>query len=375
MGYITQAIVNNLGPLLFLTFQRQFDVSLSALALIVTLNFTVQLLTDAAAAHFVDKIGYRAAALAASALSVLGLVSMGVLPFILPEPYIGLVLAVIINAIGGGLLEVIISPIVEALPSENKAAAMSRLHSFYCWGYVAVILLSTVYFIFVGIEHWCYLPMLWALVPLINVFLFSVVPIKALIDEHETAVPLRTLFTQKAFWLFFLVMICAGASEQAMSQWASFFAEAGLKVSKTTGDLLGPCAFAVLMGLARVFFGLKQEQIPLKRVLSGAGALCVASYLLTVFSPFPLLSLAGCALCGFSVGIMWPGTFSLAAKTFPRGGTPMFAVLAIAGDAGCGSGPGLVGLVMNTTSLNTGLLTAIIFPFALVFCLVFLSRE
>jgi MFS family permease len=364
-GYITQAIVNNLGPLLFLTFQRQFGLSLNSLALLVSLNFGVQLLVDMLAVRHVDRIGYRAAALAASAFSTAGLVSMGILPFVLPSPYMGLVIAAVINAIGGGLLEVIISPIVEALPNNNKAAAMSLLHSFYCWGYVAVILFSTLYFNLIGIAAWRYLPMLWALIPLGNIFLFSLVPLKTLIGKDDTPMPPRALFTKKSFLLFFLVMICAGASEQAMSQWASFFAEAGLKVSKTTGDLLGPCAFAILMGASRVFFGLKQETIKLPRVLMGAGILCVLSYLVTVFSPFPLLSLAGCAVCGLSVGIMWPGTFSFASKIFPRGGTAMFAILALAGDAGCASGPGLVGLVMNATTLKTGLLIAIIFPLVL----------
>jgi MFS family permease len=366
-GYVTQAIVNNLMPLLFMTFQRQFAVSLGSLALLVSLNFGVQLLVDAVAVRFVDKIGYRAAALAASVFSTVGLVSLGVLPFVLPDAYTGLVIAVVINAIGGGLLEVIISPIVEALPTGNKAAAMSLLHSFYCWGYVAVILLSTLYFNVIGIDAWRYLPLLWALIPLGNIFLFSVVPIRTLIGENDTPIPLRVLFTTKAFLLFMLIMIGAGASEQAMSQWASFFAEAGLGVSKTAGDLLGPCLFAVLMGAVRVFFGLKQETINLKKVLMGSACLCVFSYLVTVFSPFPLLSLAGCAVCGLSVGIMWPGTFSLAAKVFPRGGTAMFAIFALAGDAGCASGPGLVGLVMNATTLKTGLLLAIIFPLIL-FC-------
>ncbi|MDR2053008.1 MAG: MFS transporter [Treponema sp.] len=364
-GYVTQAIVNNFGPLLFLTFQRQFGVSLGDLALLVSLNFAVQLLVDMAAVRHVDRIGYRAAAVAASIFSTAGLVSLGTLPFVLPDPYTGLVIATVVNAIGGGLLEVIISPIVEALPGDNKAAAMSLLHSFYCWGYVGVILFSTLYFNLAGITNWRYLSMLWALIPLGNIFLFSRVPLRTLTGENNTPVPARALFTKRSFLLLFLIMICSGASEQAMSQWASFFAEAGLKVSKTTGDLLGPCAFAVLMGTVRVFFGLKQEAVKLTRVLAGAGLLCISSYLVTVFSPFPLLSLVGCAVCGFSVGIMWPGTFSLASKIFPRGGTAMFAILALAGDAGCASGPGLVGLVMNAATLKTGLLTAVVFPLLL----------
>jgi fucose permease len=368
LGYVSQSIVNNLGPLLFLTFHRQFDVSLQKLAFLVILNFGVQLLVDLAAVHFVDRIGYRAAALAAHVFCAAGLWGMGTLPFILP-PYWGLLIAVFINALGGGLLEVIISPIVEALPTDHKAAAMSLLHSFYCWGVVGVVLLSTLYFNLAGIDNWRRLPLLWALVPLGTVFLFAAVPLKTLIGETEKAVPLRELSVKRLFMFLFLMMICSGASEQAMSQWASLFAEAGLGVSKTLGDILGPCAFAILMGLARVLFGMQKsggdEERRLSGILLGAGLLCILSYLVTVFSPWPLLSLGGCALCGFSVGVMWPGTFSLAARVFPLGGTAMFAILALAGDVGCAAGPGLVGTVMNGAALKTGLLTAIVFPLIL----------
>ncbi|MDR2160125.1 MAG: MFS transporter [Treponema sp.] len=369
LGYVSQAMVNNLGPLLFLTFNRQFGVSLQRLAFLVILNFSVQLLVDLAAVQFVDRIGYRAAALAAHVCCVAGLCGMGILPFVLPDPYGGLLIAVFINGLGGGLLEVIISPIVEALPGEHKAAAMSLLHSFSCWGGGGVVILSTVYFNLAGIDNWRWLPMLWALLPLGTVFLFAAVPLKTLIGESGAAIPLRELSVKRFFMFLFLMMICSGASEQAMSQWASLFAEAGLEVSKTLGDILGPCAFAILMGLARVLFGMqksgKDERRRLSGILLGAGVLCILSYLITVFSPWPLLSLGGCALCGFSVGVMWPGTFSLAAGIFPLGGTAMFAILALAGDVGCAAGPGLVGTVMNGTTLKTGLLTAIVFPLIL----------
>jgi fucose permease len=362
LGYISQAIVNNLAPLLFLTFQRQFHVSLGNLALLITLNFGIQLAVDLAAARFVDAIGYRAAALGAHILCSAGLVSLGLLPFIMPNPYGGILISVIINALGGGLIEVIISPIVEALPGDRKAAAMSLLHSFYCWGFVGVVGLSSLYFTLIGIDRWRYLPMLWAALPLGNVLLFARVPLKTLTDESSSPLPLRALLHKKLFLIFFLMMICAGASEQAMSQWASLFAEAGLGVSKLMGDILGPCAFAILMGLSRVYFGLQKETIKLERILFVSGALCLTSYLITVFSPHPLLSLGGCALCGLSVGVLWPGTFSLASRSFPRGGTAMFAVLALAGDAGCAAGPGLVGLIMQGGSLSAGLLAAIVFP-------------
>ncbi|MDR0636708.1 MAG: MFS transporter [Treponema sp.] len=365
LGYVSQAIVNNLGPLLFLTFQRQFDISIGRLALLTSLNFGTQLLLDLAAARFVDRIGYRTAAVSAGVFCGVGLFAMGILPFVLPVPYWGLLIAVIINALGGGLLEVIISPIVEALPTSNKSAAMSLLHSFYCWGFVAVVLLSSAYFGFVGIEHWRYLPMLWALLPLGNALLFTRVPIWRLVEDSAAVVPLRALFTKKIFLIFLLLMVCAGATEQALCQWASFFAEAGLKVSKTMGDLLGPCAFAALMGLSRVYFGSRKEEMEIKRILLIAAAFCAISYLITVFSPFPLLSLGGCALCGLSVGVLWPGIFSMTSRVFPQGGTAMFAILALAGDAGCALGPGVVGLVMGETTLNSGLLVATLFPLLL----------
>jgi MFS family permease len=360
LGYISQAVVNNLGPLLFSTFQRQFNTGVGSLAMLISLNFGIQLLVDLVSVHVMDKIGYRRAAAAAGIFCCAGLCAMSTLPFVLP-PYAGLVIAVVINAIGGGILEVLVSPIVEAIPTGNKGAAMSLLHSFYCWGFVAVVVFSTLYFSVIGIEHWRWLPLLWTLPPLASFFLFLRAPLRPLAD-NAAALPLRALFTRRAFLMLFLMMISAGAAEQAMCQWASFFAEAGLGVSKTLGDLFGPCAFAVLMGLSRIFFGAQKGELPLERILLGASALCLVSYLVTVFSPFPLLSLAGCALCGLSVGIMWPGTFSLASRAFPAGGTALFAVLALAGDAGCGLGPGLVGLVMKETALNTGLLAAALFP-------------
>jgi fucose permease len=362
LGYISQAVVNNLGPLLFLTFQRQFNIGVGSLALLISLNFGIQLLVDLAAIHFVDRIGYRAAAVSAGLFCSVGLCSMGILPFVMKNPYAGLVIAVVINAIGGGLLEVLVSPIVEALPLGNKGAAMSLLHSFYCWGFVGVVLLSTAYFSFIGIEHWRWLPLLWTAPPLASLLLFIRAPMRPLVEDTAGAAPLRTLFSRRTFLALFLMMVCAGASEQAMCQWASFFAEAGLGVSKTLGDLLGPCAFAALMGLSRVFFGTQKGELPLERILLGASALCLVSYLVTVFSPFPLLSLAGCALCGLSVGIMWPGTFSLTSRAFPLGGTAMFAILALAGDGGCSLGPGLVGFVMKGTTLKTGFLAAALFP-------------
>lgn len=361
IGYITQAIVNNLMPLLFVSFQREFSLSLDKISLLITMNFGVQIVTDMVAAKYTDRIGYRAAAVAAHVLAVIGLTGMAYLPFIM-SPFAGLCICSAVNAVGGGLTEVIISPIIEALPGDEKSSAMSLLHSFYCWGQVAVVLLSTLYFVTAGISAWRFLPLIWALVPFFNIFLFMKVPIRTLNEDGED-IPLSKLFKVKIFWLFLLLMICAGASELAMSQWASLFAEEGLKVSKTVGDLLGPCAFAVLMGTARTFYGLKGSKMNLKKTIAASGLLCAASYMLAVFAPHPVISLAGCALCGLSVGIMWPGTFSIAAKCYPSGGTGMFAILALAGDVGCSAGPTLAGFVADGTGdLKKGLLAAAVFP-------------
>lgn len=374
LGYITQAIVNNLSPLLFIVFQNNFGISLEKIGILISLNFGVQIITDLIAAKYVDRIGYRAASVLAHILSTIGLISLGILPGIMPNAYSGLIIAMVINAIGGGLIEVLISPIVEALPGDEKESAMSMLHSFYCWGHVSVVILSTVYFNTIGLDHWEYLPVLWAVVPFFNTFLFAKVPINTLVEAGE-GIPLHKLFKVKVFWILFILMICAGASEQAMSQWASLFAEVGLKVSKNVGDLLGPCAFAVLMGISRTIYGIKGSKMNLMRTIVASSVLCVISYLIAVFSPIPIIALMGCAVCGFSVGIMWPGVFSISAKKYPQGGTGMFAMLALAGDIGCSSGPGIVGWVANVFgNLKKGLLIAILFPLLLMFCILVLNK-
>ncbi len=377
VGYIVQAIINNLAPLLFLTFQKSFDISLEKIGLLISINFGVQIFVDAIASMFVDKIGYRPSVIAAHFFSAAGLVGMSIFPFVFGNAYTGLICAIILNAIGGGLIEVLISPIVEAAPSSNaKEAAMSLLHSFYCWGHVAVVLLSTAGFRIFGMEHWYFVPVIWSIVPFINAFVFMAVPINQLVEEGEKT-PTGKLLMSGQFWLFFLLMLCAGASEQAMSQWASFFAENGLHLSKTFGDLLGPCLFAVLMGSSRAFFGKFGERIDLRRFMCVSSVLCVISYALAVFMKNPLLALLGCALCGLSVGIMWPGTFSLAAKNCPAGGTTMFGFLALAGDLGCASGPAVVSLISNRLpqyGIKAGLLTAVIFPVVLLLFLMIFRR-
>jgi MFS family permease len=375
IGYITQAIVNNFVPLLFLTFQSQYGVSLEMLGLLVTINFGVQLFVDFIAAKFIDKIGYRIAIVAAHIFSGLGLIGLAVLPELFP-PYVGIVLAIVCYAIGGGILEVLVSPIVEACPTTKKEAAMSLLHSFYCWGHVFVVLASTLFFTLVGIENWKWMAVIWAIVPFANAVYFSLVPLANIVEDGK-GMTLKALFKNKTFWILFLLMICSGASEQGMSQWASAFAESGLKVSKTVGDLAGPCLFAVLMGTSRALYAKLSDKISLKAAMVGSGCLCIVCYLLAAFAPHPVLGLIGCAVCGFSVGIMWPGTFSLASNSLPAGGTAMFAFLALAGDLGCGSGPTIVGAVAEKfgDDLKIGVLSAIVFPILLVVVNVLLKKK
>ncbi len=377
-GYIVQAIINNLSPLLFLTFQDSFGISTQKIGLLIGINFGIQILVDAIASVYVDKIGYRPSVVAAHFFCAAGLVGMSILPHVFPDPYAGLLCAIALNAIGGGLIEVLISPIVEAAPSSNaKEAAMSLLHSFYCWGHVAVVLLSTAGFTIFGMERWYLLPVIWAIVPFVNAFVFMRVPINTLVaEEHKT--PVGRLLLSGQFWLLFVLMLCAGASEQAMSQWASFFAEDGLRLSKTLGDLLGPCFFAVMMGSSRMFFGKLGERINLRRFMCASSVLCVVSYLLAIFMQNPIIALVGCGLCGLSVGIMWPGTFSLAAKSYATGGTTMFGFLALAGDLGCASGPSVVSLVSELVpgyGIKPGLLVAIIFPLVMLLCLTLFQKR
>lgn len=367
IGYITQAVVNNFAPLLFLTFQRSYGISLGKISFLVTVNFGVQLLVDFLAAHFVDRIGYRISIVTAHILAAVGLIGLALFPQMMEDSYSGLMAAIILYAVGGGLLEVLVSPIVEACPTERKAAAMSLLHSFYCWGHMGVVILSTAFFYLFGIDQWQVLAVIWAAVPLANALYFFLVPIRTLAEEEE-GLSIRRLSGKMVFWILMVLMICAGASEQAVSQWASAFAESGLHVSKSVGDLAGPCAFAFFMGVSRVVSAKYSDRISLERIMLGSGGLCVVSYLLIALSPWPVLSLAGCALCGFAVGALWPSTFSLAMKKIPGGGTAMFALFALAGDIGCAGGPLVVGRISGAfgDDLRIGILAALVFPVILI---------
>ncbi len=377
LGYIVQAVVNNFLPLLFLTFHTTYQIPLSRITLLITFNFALQLTIDLLSASFIDRIGCRASAVLAHVFAAAGLILLTVLPDRMSDPFLGILISVMIYALGGGLLEVLVSPIVEACPTDNKATAMSMLHSFYCWGQVGVTLLSTLFFITAGISHWRLLALLWTLLPLANIALFSLVPIADLIPEGEKGLTLRELLSGKLFRILMLMMFCAGACEMAVCQWSSTFAELGLKVSKTTGDLAGPMFFAVMQGTARTIYGKKGEKIDLLKFMTCSGLLCVAAYLMISLSPWPALSLMGCGVCGLAVGIMWPGTFSLAAAGIRGGGTLMFALFALAGDLGCSLGPSLVGWVAGALgdNLNAGILCAAIFPVLMVVGLILCRKN
>lgn len=375
LGFITQAIAANFAPLLFLKFHTDYNITLGNISLISTCFFFTQLVVDLFCAKFVDRIGYRACIVASEVCSALGLVGLALLPDLLPNPYTGIIISVIIYAIGSGLIEVLCSPIVEACPFENKEATMSLLHSFYCWGSVGTILVSTVFFAIFGIDSWKWLAVLLALVPAINIFNFATCPIEYLVEDGE-GMSIPALFKTPLFWIAIILMICSGASELSMAQWASAYAEAALGLSKTMGDLLGPCLFAVAMGICRMLYGKYGEKVNLSKFMLGSGLLCVVCYIFASLFSNPVIGLIGCILCGFSVGIMWPGTLSISSKKFPAGGTAMFALLAMAGDLGGSIGPGIVGRVTQVAgdNIRTGMTVGLVFPVVLVIGLIFFDK-
>lgn len=375
LGFVTQAISANFAPLLFLTFKSTYGITLEKIAMIPMVFYLTQLLVDLAATKFADKIGYRACVVASQVLSAAGITVMAILPEVFPVPFMGILVSVVLYAIGSGLIEVLVSPIVEACPFENKDGVMSLLHSFYCWGAMAVILASTLFFAVFGVENWKILTFIWALVPLYNTFNFIDCPIERLVEDGRS-IRIHKLLKTPIFWLMIILMVCSGASEASMAQWASAFTESAIGVSKTVGDLAGPCLFAMFMGISRMLYGKFSEKLDLTKVMLICGAMCVGCYLLASLSSLPILELAGCALCGLAVGMMWPGSISISSQNCPRGGTAMFAFLALAGDLGATVSPAMVGRFseMAGGNLKTGLLVAAIFPIILVASLIVLNK-
>ena len=380
IGYIVQGIVNNIAPLLFVIFSDKFDISLEKLSLLITINFATQLIVDTISIKFVDTIGFKPLAIISQGIAFVGLSCLGILPNIMENSYVGIVISIVLSAIGSGITEVIISPIVESIPGEKKTSEMSLLHSFYCWGQVFVVLLTTIMIKLFGSNLWYIAPILWAIIPLINTINFISVPIQPNLTKEEKIPFLKLLFS-KQFLLCIVIMICSGASEIGMSQWSSYFAEAGLNVVKMTGDLLGPCLFAVLMGTGRMIFGFIGEKINLKVALCISAGLCAACYLGTCFIKNPVISLLTCALTGITVSIMWPATLSLAARLFPNGGGAMYSVLALSGDTGCTLGPWFISFmtiqmsqgITSGESLKTGLGFGALFPIFMIIAISMLN--
>ena len=376
LGFITQAISANFLPLLYVTFQKAYALSLTEIAAISGVFFFTQLIVDFLCTKAVDRIGYRPCIITAQLTSAAGIAGLTFLPELLPSAYAGILICVIIYAVGSGLIEVLCSPIIEACPFENKEGTMSLLHSFYCWGCASVVLFSTLFFRFFGIENWKILALIWSLVPLFNTYNFAVCPIEKLVDDGES-MPIKDLLKTKVFWLFILLMIGAGASELSMGQWASAFAESALGVSKSVGDLIGPCGFAICMGISRALFGKFSEKINLPLFMTVSGIACFGCYLIAGLAANPVFGLIGCTICGFTVGIMWPGSISISSSVMPKGGTALFAFLALAGDLGGSVGPSIVGAVSQHygNDLRTGVLAGIVFPLLLAFSVLMLKKH
>ncbi|MBQ2709989.1 MAG: MFS transporter [Clostridia bacterium] len=374
--FIIQSIVNNYSPLLFVTYANEFALTLDQLTLLVTFNFIVQMAVDAIGVRWADKIGYRRGMVIAHATSFFGIAGLALFTKIL-FPFAGLMIATVFCALGSGFIEVIASPVVEALPTDEKSSAMSLLHSFYCWGHIAIVLLSTLFFALFGTENWRILTLLWALVPALNCVAFFFVPVVEAKGGEAERLSVRGIARMPEFKFFLMLMICGGAAEQAIAQWSSMFAESGLGVSKTVGDLLGPCLFGLMMAIARTFYGAMGGRIPLAKFMTVGAVGIFAGTMLTVLSPIPELALVGCGMVGVFVGIFWPGTLSLAAGRLPQAGAAMFAMLALAGDIGCALGPGIVGFVAEkigtSDGLKTGIFCSIIFPILALLSLIALQ--
>ena len=370
LGFITQAIAANFAPLLFLKFHKDYGIPLGKIALISTMFFLTQLIVDVLCAKYVDRIGYRKSVVASEVCFAAGLVGLAFLPEMFSDPFVGIIISVIVYAIGSGLLEVLGSPIVEACPFEHKEAVMSLLHSFYCWGSVGVVVLSTLFFAVFGIDNWKWLACIWALLPLYNIYNFAPCPIEHLTEEGQ-GMKIGSLLRVPLFWVSIILMVCAGASELSMAQWASAYAESALGLSKTIGDLAGPSMFAITMGISRVIYGKYGDKMDLMKFMLGSGSLCLVCYLMASISANPIVGLIGCIVCGFSVGIMWPGTISISSKQLPTGGTAMFALLAMAGDLGGAFGPSLVGNITQQANdnLQKGMLAGCVFPLVLILSL------
>lgn len=376
IGSISQSIVCGFLPLLFVIFNQDYGIPLAMVTLFSTVNFVIQLIMDFTSLFYIDRVSYRKTIVAAHLLAAFGFLFLGLAAPKIKNIYPAILFSVVLFSAGGGLSEVLLSPIIEGCPSDNKAATMSLLHSMFAFGSVGVILVTNILLFVLGKANWHYIATLWAAIPLFNAGYFMLVPINRIV-ESDKRMPLSRLFKRKSFLVFVLIMFCSGATEIAMSQWASAFAESSLGVSKAVGDILGPCVFASMMALSRVMYSKLADRINLAKYLMLCGIMTVGCFLTAALSPIKLAALLACGFCGFAVGIIWPGTVSLSAKTYPSGGAAMFGALALAGDVGCTAGPTVVGFVASLFGgeLRRGLLISCIFPVLLVVSTVLLMQR
>ncbi len=374
IGYIVQAIVNNFLPILFIVFQKKYGLGYEKLGRIILVNFLIQILSDTITPIIVRAIGYRGCAILCHGLCATGLVMLSVLPTVIGDTYVAILLSVIIYAFGSGIIEVIISPMIELIPTKNKAANMAFLHSFYCWGQAFTVVCTTLLVSVFGFLNWNFIPLIWATVPFINMFFFIKVPVIEPKKETEK-IKNNKFFISREFICFVVFMLCAGTSEVTMAQWASMFVQQGLGINKVTGDILGPCLFAIAMGIGRVFFGVLSGKFSYRKALVLNNILCFLCYIVVAFCKSPIPCLIACALCGFSVSLSWPGTYSLASARFPNGGTVMFSAFALFGDLGCSLGPWLLGLIADMYDLQTGFFVCSVFPLVMVITALFVLKE
>lgn len=376
IGNLVGALVTNLSPLLFVILMGSYNLSFEQVGRLVLINFFTQIIADLAFSKPVDTYGVRPFITLGHALVFIGFVMFAFSPRLFPHsPYTGLMLATVVFSCGGGLLELLLSAIVQAVPSDAKAAAMSLLHSFYAWGFIVVVVLTFLMLKLFGSANWPWLFLIWSLVPLFNFFNFLRVPLPPQVpDEHRTST--RVLASTPFFIFVVLGIALGGAAEVSMSQWTSAYAETTLGLSKQTGDLLGLCLFAGLLGLGRVLYGTYGKRFDIWRVMFLGSLFAAGCYLVAALSQHPIVSLVACAFCGLGVALLWPGSVTNAAHRFPFAGASMFAILAAGGDTGAAVGPWLLGLIADQiptdfplSPLRVGMVIGTLFPLAMAGCL------
>ncbi len=373
VGFVVQAIVNNFLPILFIVFQNVYNLSYEKLGRLILFNFATQMFIDLITPKIIAKIGYRKAASLSQGAAAAGLILLGTLPSLMNNTYLAIIISIIIYATGSGLMEVILSPMIEMLPTGNKSGNMAVLHSFYCWGQAFTVLVTTGLVFLFGFKQWYFIPAIWAIIPFLNMFSFLRVPIVQPSPDEKMST-FSELVKKPLFLVYMVMMFCAGASEIAMAEWASIFAQNALGVSKAIGDITGPCAFALFMGTGRVVYAKLSKKVSFTKMLVILNIFCFVCYMVVAVCKIPIIALIFCAVCGFTVSISWPGIYSAGARTFTTGGAVMFSVFAMCGDTGCALGPWLIGVLADKFSLNVGFAAASVFPLVMVICALYILK-